>query len=220
MPQGDSQRLGRMGLQAYAQLLVSVHANPGTAKDLAARFGRDAARMRQTLWRMEQLGVVHTVGWERPSRGPGMLIPVFRGGPGVSVPYPNPLRRRAHGRGRELTDPRPELIAFAGLIKAMMEPVTRRDLRVTTGIAHHRIGPVLRILRAGGLCFTAGWQLSASCPAELVQFGKGRNVPRPARQSATVKGRTYRERRRQIEGQLRILGALRGSPVTAMQVAA
>ena len=197
---------GRMGLQAYARILASLRDTPGTAWDLAERFNRGRQRMGETLWRLERGGFVHVSDWVPNLRGRGMLIPRFVFGPGTSAPYPVPLRRKTHGVGLVLSDPRPELVGFMSILRAMEQPVSRAELREATGYSHHRLSELLRCMRALGLVHVAGWNTERiGNPAQLFQFGAGADVRKPRPKSRAEIGRDFRARKNAAAAQRMLL---------------
>lgn len=217
---------GRMGLCVYAQILASITRKPQSAADICADFDRGPQRVRELLWRMTQLRLAHVSGWIRPAIDKGLWLPVFAGGDAPSVPYPrdrNAWSRAPQGSHLPTNDPRPELIAFAAVLRAMAEPASMEDIHSATGISKTHLRNLLRVLHAEGIAHTAGWERAPSeigSPAQLHKFGAGRNVPRPAPKDRRTVSIEWRKRatarKRQLQA-VRILAGHTYAPISEMQ---
>lgn len=182
--------VGRMGWAAYTRILGAIWAEPMSSEECARRFDRGLQKMRELLWRMERAGLVIVCDWVKSertveARHTGMLIPVFcRPMEGrESAPYPRPIARPAHGDTRNLRKPRAEFLAWTNIIEAMRVGATRDEIREETGAAHHRISLLLRVMRECNLVHTADWRRCSGHDGrlcEVVKFGPGRSMRRPA----------------------------------------
>lgn len=211
---------GRMGLCMYARILAFITVEPRTQVEVSQHFDRGAQRVRELLWRMTQLGLAHVVEWRVPPSKRGLLAPVFAGGAGVNVSYPNKLTRAAHGATQAIVDPRPELMAFAVMVKALKGyRCTRARLREVSGVLPHHIRGLLRVLREVGLLHTSGWRRNTDGqPTEFLRFGPGRDAKRPPTKARAAVVRDYVENKRKGRaaawdfafGHLRVQGSQEG----------
>lgn len=202
-----------MGLVQYARVLAEIKTEPKTHEQVSAASGRGKQTMREILWRLEHLRIVHVVEWRRPEKLRSLMAAAFVLGEGESAPYPNALKRATPGSELARNNPRPELIAFATIINALRNGATRAELHRQTGVAHHNIARLLRELRANGLLHIGAWEVrdsTAGKPSEVLQFGPGKDAPRPKTLTAKQKQDRYRMRRRQRTATLRIVGAIAG----------
>lgn len=215
-------RTGRMGLVQYGRVLAAITEQPRTHVAVSAIVDRQPQRIREILWRMEQMGEAHVVRWDQPGSLRGIMCAVFAAGPGKSEPYPRPLKRSAPGSTLARAHPKPELISFCSVLKALREGGTRAEIGAATGIAHMRLSLLLRSLHAARLTHCSGWSREgdSGSPAQVFTLGAGRDVPRPKAQCAKEKQDRYRAKlRRKIAAQ-RIVHAVAGTgriPVHGMQ---
>lgn len=178
---------GRMGLLAWARVLVELHKQPMMALDVVRMRGIPGRgqRVSEQLWQLQRAGLVHVATWVQQRRA-SVYTPVFAGGEGVSAPYPVALTKRpVPGSTRTHVPAGVELVAFIELIRALKEGASRLDLNEATGVYHHRIAPVLAMLRAEGFLHTCGWRKTIDHGGkwtEVVKFGPGVNVRKPVPQ--------------------------------------
>lgn len=206
-------RTGRMGLVQYGRVLAAITEQPRTAVAVSAIVDRQPQRIREILWRMEHMGEAHVVRWDQPEKLRGIMAPVFAAGPGQSVPYPRPLKRSAPGSALAKSHPKPELISFCSVLKALREGGSRAEIGAATGVAHMRLSLLLRSLHAAGLTHCSGWyrEGEAGSPAQVFTLGAGRDVPRPKAQPAKAKQDRYRAKRRALIATQRITHATAGT---------
>ena len=204
-------RTGRMGLVQYGRVLAAI-VEPKTAVAVAAAVDRQPQRIREILWRMEQMGEAHVVRWDQPEKLRGILAPVFAAGPGMSVKYPRPLKRSAPGSTLALAHPKPELISFCSVLKALREGGSRAEIGSATGIAPMRLSLLLRSLHQARLTHRSGWtrERESGGPAEVFTLGSGRDVPRPKAQPPKAKQDRYLAKRRMLIAMQRVTHATAG----------
>jgi hypothetical protein len=224
---------GRLGKPQYAAILCSVYRKPGCLGDILARFlvGGNQCNRRQTmceiLWRMVQLGLLDVTGWVRETGAKGFLSPVFAGGSGRVEPYPGYAREPEAGRkrrdppGSRVLSTRPEMVAFANVVKAMRgASVTRNEIQEATGVHRNHINTTLDALRAGKMLHTSGWipRDNGGAPAMMLTFGPGKDVPRPetmTRQEINARREAGRQAKRQM---LELINATRADPLNRTAV--
>lgn len=212
-PPKDGPRPGRMGLAAYARVLSVVTHKPMAHDDVAAKLGHAAVTVREVLWRMQHMGLVHVIGWLPHKSQRSVLRAVFKGGSGPSVPYPRELRRPTPGSVLARSQPRPALIHFASIVRAFSEGATREEVRERTGITAANLAPLIRCMRSLGILHICDWTRSVASPgkpAEVLQFGVGRDAPRPKAQSRKAIQERYRNRQRAKRATLQVLRATAG----------
>ena len=209
----DMIRTGRMGLVQYGRVLAAITDQPRPHVAVARLVDRQPQRIREILWRMEQMGEAHVSGWQQPEKMRGQLCPVFAAGPGQSVPYPRPLKRAAPGSTLAKAHPKPELISFCSVLKALREGGTRAEIGAATGIAPMRLSLLLRSLHAAGLTHCSDWTRDgdAGKPAQVFTLGAGRDVPRPKAMTSKAKQARFRSKRRALIATQRITHATAGT---------
>lgn len=206
-------RTGRMGLVQYGRVLAAITEQPRTTAAVAGIVARQPQRLREILWRMRQMGEAHVVGWAQTEKLRGILAPVFAAGPGESLPYPKPLKRCEPGSTMARANPKPELISFCSVIKALREGGTRAEIHADTGIAPMRLSLLLRSLHAAGVTHRSAWARESEdgSPAEVFTLGAGRDAPRPKAMTAKAKQDRYRAKRRALIATQRITHATAGT---------
>lgn len=206
-------RIGRMGLVQYGRVLAAITSEPRTHVAVAGMVDRQRQRIREILWRMEHMGEAHVVRWDQPEKKRGQLCAVFAAGPGKSAPYPRELKRAAPGSMLAMSNPKPELISFCSVLKALREGGTRADIGAATGIAPMRLSLLLRSLHAARLTHCSGWYREGNdgSPAQVFMLGAGRDVPRPKALPAKAKQDRYRAKRRALIATQRITHATAGT---------
>lgn len=183
-PPPGTLRPGRDGQAHYARILQMLTEQPRTTAQVAVAFGRHSRQsMRQTLCRMRDMGLARITEWVPTPHQRGMRLPVFSAGQGPNAPYPNALHRPALGSGLVASDPRPELMMFAHVIRGLRHGATRRELIAMSGIARRHLTHLLRTMREIGLIHRSGWEErdeKGGSPSEVFSMGRGRDVPKPA----------------------------------------
>ncbi len=219
---------GRIGKPQYAAIMCSVYSKPGCLGEILARFfvvGNLSNRrqmMNELLWRMAQLGLLDVTGWVREPGGKGFLSPVFAGGSGRIEPYPGYARAPEAGRkrrdppGSRVLSNRPEMVAFANMVKAMRgASVTRKEIQEATGVCLTHMNATLDALRAGKMLHTSGWvpRDNGGAPAMMLTFGPGKDAPRPetmTREEINARRGAGRQAKRRM---LEIINATRADPL-------
>lgn len=212
-PPRHAVRTGRLGLVQYGRVLAAITEQPRTHAEVAAMLGHQPQTVREILWRMQHMGEAHVIGWQQPQRLRGLLAAVFRAGPGPSAPYPRPLRRTEPGAALALRNPKPELMSFCAVLRALRAGCTRAELHQETGVAYMRLSLLVRSLRAAGLVHRCGWQVrddGTGKPAEVFLLGPGRDVPRLPRVPAAQKQAKYLAKRRAGVAMQRMVQATAG----------
>ncbi len=213
----QSRSTGRMGLQAYATVLAAVWDQPATHEDVLEHVGRGGQVLREILWRMEHLGVVREAEWRQPRARRSILGAAFiarHEGDPPSAPYPRPLNKPSPGSTLARNNPRPELVAFANIVRTLRAGATRAEIREATGVAHHRISALLAVMRRLGIVHRSAWEgrdCGAGMPAEVLKLGRGRDCPRLPTLTEQEKQARYRARRSAREAGRRVTAALAGS---------
>lgn len=211
-------RTGRLGLVQYSRVVAFIAQKPRTAVEVARLMGRGAQSLREILWRLEHMGEAHVVEWRAPEKKRSIMAAVFAAGPGTSVPYPRPMKRPVPGSTLAKNNPKPELIAFCSILRALRHGSTRSELHESTGVAQMRLGILLRHMRGAHQVYRCGWATEndrQGAPAEVLKLGNGRDAPRPPAMSAQEKGQRYRDRRRRRVATERVVNALKGvAPIT------
>lgn len=209
--------LSRMGHQAWARVLVGLHREPKTHARIVAERGNsgDGTRLREQLWGLVRMGVAHVCRWECESPSQRVWSPVFAGGPGVNAPYPAKHKRPP---GQVFMERRvnPELLAFSLLIQGLMAGATRAELTEQTGVHHHYIVPLVRLLRELGFAHISGWVRSDAKQAkwaQVLKFGPGADARKPPKQPRLRVARRSDHLRRARQKQIRMIHLTAG-PIT------
>lgn len=206
-------RTGRLGWSAYARIYAAVVDKALTHPEVAEAVGSGSQSVREILWRMEHLRLVHVETWCRHEKGRGPWAARFRAGEGVSAPYPNDTAIDAPGASLAAKNPRPELISFACIMRVLQEGATRADIMEQTGCSHSNLSKLVQTMKGLGIVRISAWQRrpdDSGQPAEVLQLGTGRNAARPEPISDTEKGRRYWTKRRAREAGVRVTMALAG----------
>lgn len=198
-------KIGRFGYATYARMLSLVK-EPASIAHVVEKTGAKRQSVREILWRMERLGLVHVADWQEPTGRSSYMEPLFVIGEGGSAPYPRTVRRAPIGstRGR----PRSELIAFAAIVRLLRQGATRNDLFEQTGVAYMRVSNLLREMRRLGLVHTSDWRCrddGTGRPAEVLSLGAGKNAPRLRTISRAEIQRASRQRRRARAGMVAMI---------------
>lgn len=195
-------RPGRFGLVMYGRVLGLITDQPRTPAAVAVALGRGLQTLREVLHRMAHMGEAHVVAWAKPAHGRGLMQAVFAAGPGASVPYPRPLRRKSPpGSTLARCNPRPELMSFCHVLRLLREGCTRQELHDATGVAYMRASLLLASLHAAGLIHRSGWiardnAAGAGRPSEVFTLGAGKDAKRPPAMTYKERHARYRNRRR------------------------
>lgn len=202
-----SHEKGSFGHTTYAQFLATCK-KPATVSEVCEATGAKTQTVREILWRMERLGLVHVTGWSNLAGRSGSKHPLFRAGEGESVPYPRPLNRLPFGACKG--SPRSELVAFAAIVRMLRDGATRKEIHEQTGVAYMRVSNLLRAMRAHGLIHTGAWlgrESGFGSPTEVLVYGPGKNAPRPPTQSRADIHRRYRQRKLELAQMLMMIHA-------------
>jgi len=166
----------RLALKGYANILRLLELSPSTPPEVAAATGTAECAIREVLRRMESLGLIHAIAWVPSKKGPWRPMYSFRRG--LAVPYPG-SRRTCKTTGWNF---RPELLAFANTMKAVMEgPTTEQDLHELSGQSRTTLRYFMRHCKSIGLVHIGDWHKNPGCvPAPMWSIGKKADKPRPA----------------------------------------
>jgi len=207
---------GRWGLRRYAQILAAIYWKSRSASDVADKLGGlgryGAHSVREVLWGMRDLGLVHVASWA-PHLSPRscFMSPVFAFGQGQDAPYPVPCNRiPGQPAGKWV---RAELTHFATIVRELRDGATRTEICERCGTMHHNLAPLLREMRALSLARVCEWRLresGAGKPAEVWKLGHGKEAARPAPMSNEEIQLRYRTRRRARTLTLRVAHATAG----------
>jgi hypothetical protein len=207
---------GRWGLRRYAQILAAIYWKSRSANDVAEKLGclgtNSAQSVREVLWGMRDLGLVHVRSWSpHPSPRSCVMTPVFAFGPGDDAPYPVPCNRvPGQPAGKWV---RAELTHFATIVRELRTGATRTEICERCGTMHHNLAPLLREMRALSLARVCEWNFresGAGQPAEVWKLGHGKEAQRPAPMSKEERQLRYRTRRRAKTATLRVVHAVAG----------
>lgn len=215
--QPTTQRLGRLGLLAYVRILSIVRDHgPMTHMQVADQFGRADSKMRNIMVAMVRARLLHISAWAEQPHTRGCVPPVFAYGPGVNAIYPRRTGHKIQGATIGLTqrNRRPTIEALGKIFDLLKDGATRAEILDSTGLMHHNLAPVLRLLKGLGMIHVAGYrrrdESSTGSPAQVFQLGDRRDAQRPPRISEAERNAAWRQRRTARASQLGILFALAG----------
>jgi hypothetical protein len=211
-------KTGRWGLRKYAQILATVYWKKRTALEVAGALdsvGKQGHQsVREVLWGMRDLGLVHVCEWCPPEvPRSSLLVARFAFGPGQDAPYPVACNR-VPGVRRNGTWVRAELTHFATIIRVLREGATRTEIHERCGTLHQNLAPLIREMRALAIIRTSAWQLrddGAGLPTEVLSLGHGREAPRPQPKTRAEIGRKHRLRKRARLATLQVVHAIAGN---------
>jgi hypothetical protein len=206
-------RTGRLGWSAYARIYAAVIDKALTHIEAAEAVGAGSQSVREILWRMEHLRLVHVETWCKHYKARGPLAARFRAGEGVSAPYPSATAVDVPGASLAAGNPRSELISFAHIMRALQDGATRADIMDQTGCSHSNLSKLLRTMKGLGIVHVCSWQRRCDepgQPAEVLQLGAGRNAPKPKPIDGAERARRYWVKRRAREAGVRVSMALAG----------
>lgn len=196
----------------YADVLVAIAKKKQTAIELAEASGYCRVHIRQLLRRMRDLGLIHIDHW-KPQSVRNVMSPVWAFGKGVDAPLPLTKSGRVTQRDPEAAgrlQPRIELVTFANLVKAMVEPQTCLSLANVAGTDRNWTYRVLNHMHAIKLVHIAEWETRSrgGQPSAMFQIGSKADAPRPRPMGAKEASRRRSQQRQQRKQMLRIVHAL------------
>lgn len=196
----------------YADVLASIAKKKQTAIELSEASGYCRVHIRQLLRRMRDLGLIHIDHW-KPQSIRNVMSPVWAFGKGVDAALPvtksgKVTRRDPEALGR--LQPRLELVTFANLVKAMVEPQSCLGLAQTAGTDRNWTYRVLHHMHSIKLIHIAEWEPRprGGTPTAMYQIGRKTDAPRPVPLGAKEASRRRSEQRQQRKQMLRIVHAL------------
>lgn len=165
----------RLALSGYANILRLLERTPSTAPEVAAITKTTPSAIREVLRRMESLGLIHAIAWVPSKKGPHRAMYSFRRG--SPQPYPG-IRRACKSTGWNY---RPELVAFANTIRALIEgPMTEQDLHELSGQSRTTLRYLMRHCKSIGLVHIAEWHKDdGRTPSPMWAIGNKADAPRP-----------------------------------------
>jgi hypothetical protein len=168
----------RLGMRGYLCVLGFLAAGPATSVDVAEAFDTTRQRARELLWRMAELGMVHTAGTRRVSRA-GPAVALWGYGPGAVERKGIPSRERF-----------PELVQLRAVLQAFEEPAQVKRVAEAVGSGYMVVMELIRIARNLGLCHVFDWDC-ANANGSGVQvpsfvMGAGCDARKPRRMGAKV----------------------------------
>lgn len=172
-----------MGFAGLACILAMTK-KPTSPHDVVKTVGIGIKRASGILRQFWLLGLVHRVGWIKPTNG--FPTPVYQIGDGEDVP----AMIGSKGRPHAYADMRPKImeprvVAFASAVQAMELPVTVVELCRQSGLSESRLRELLRVMNAPdiGLAYIAGYEPrddGMGALSALWCYGiNKRNAPRP-----------------------------------------
>ena len=202
----------RLCWKGYASILRRTQLAPSTYSELAAHIDAGLPNVRRIVNRMHDLRLVHIAGWERRT-AKGCFEALFAFGAGQDAPYPSGSRpgekRRTPPAMMSRYRQRPELMAFAHIVRALAVPTTRKELLEATGATLSNLAIFLRHCKAIGLVRVAAWDASRpGMPAEALQIGDAPDAKRPKPLPRSEVQRRCRERRKEREAASALMAAI------------
>lgn len=162
----DNLKRQRLGMAGYVPLLAAM---PGTIVEIGERTGVCQTTAYKLVREFHRLGIVHRSGLV-PGKLRSTPRPIWSSGPGVDVPVKRERRARVV---------RPQVIAFASVIKALAEPRTIAELSDETGVCRGVISAIVKALRARRLSHVGEWERRHGCPIARHVWGRGGDARRP-----------------------------------------
>jgi hypothetical protein len=170
----------RLCWRGYASILRAVQVEPLNITDIAIRLQCGLNNLRRIINRMHDLRLVHIARWDKRKDKKNFQA-VWAFGGADDAPYPDGSKKPGTPRGPNAWGMhRPELIAFANIIRALAVPVTRAELVECSGSTSCNISRLMRHCAAIKLVRIAAWDTSKpGKPAAALQLGTGPDAPRP-----------------------------------------
>jgi lambda repressor-like predicted transcriptional regulator len=194
----------RLATQGYADILAALRHRPVPSSTIAATIGVSRTTANEVLKRMVSLGIAHISDWRASPKGPSQ--PVYAFGPGTPAPYPG---KKAWARCDARLHFRPDLMAFANCVLAMLDgPTTRQDLSDLSGLSKSTLSNLLKHCRALKLVRVADWFHSAGPVAAMYAIGSSPDTPRPAPETKAAHWKRYDQKRRSRQALLRLIPSL------------
>lgn len=202
----------RLCWKGYASVLRFTQLAPRTYGEIAEHLGAGVANVRRIVNRMHDLRLVHIVGWEKRTLK-GCWQALFAFGAGKDAPYPTGKRpgqeRRTPPSEMSRYRQRPEMLAFAQIVRALTVPVTRKELMEETGATLSNLAILIRHCKAIGLIRVAAWDTSRpGKPAEALQIGDAPDAKRPKPMTRSEVQRRARLRRKERDANSVLMAAI------------
>lgn len=145
----------------YATVLRALQEEPRTSVQLAADLSANITGVQILLGRMCDLGLVHECDWVRTVRR-ARMVPVW--GFGKVGRVASPSTGRLPERKPMAYRHRPQLIAFATIVRALAEqPSTALGLSEATGCERNQLYKLLLHCERIGLARVSGWEVRDDC---------------------------------------------------------
>lgn len=170
----------RLGWSGYADILRALQRKPMTSRQVSERFGIGILTTRILLGRMLDFRLVHRCAFVK-QHAHASEVPVWAYGYQPCATSKTRTGGTKAGPLRAATV-RPELIAFAAILKSLDgAPVTYAQVVATTGCTIQHIGYLIQHMRKIGMARIADWQPPATpgTPAAMYQLGCGADAKRP-----------------------------------------
>ena len=184
----------RLGLCGYAVILRQLQLEQLTSRGVSEAFHLGILSTRLLLGRMLDLGLVYRPNWIR-ERARGSFVPVWSAGslPCAATPHGASGVKRVN-----LTawNAKPELVAFASVVRALQHPSSLHNLVEQTGISFQHVSRLIRHCCAIGLVRVEDWEFERGTTAQPVYgLGSAPGKPKPPIQSRREIEQRYRQRR-------------------------
>lgn len=143
MPYTPGRKGSRLMGVGYCKIMARIHRGGASWIEVAAETGCTRLSAQSILNDMEQLGLIHVAEWRRVPRGKHwtQAIKVYALGEVESAPWPGVGAPKA----RTKTQPAPEVVAFASLVRALqIEPLHKEGAAVETGMARRSVQQIVR----------------------------------------------------------------------------
>jgi hypothetical protein len=176
-----------IGFVALAKILAATK-TPVTAAQVAATCGIAPSCAKSLMHQFRVLGLVHRVGFVKPTHG--CSSPVYLIGQGENVPAPVMLKGRRKGQPQPHIDHRPAIqarvLTFSAIVQSMQDgPVTAATVIAQAHCGEPNGRAAIKALRSVGLCYVSDYALRDITQGPLVQlyeYGYKKDAKRPKRQ--------------------------------------
>lgn len=126
---------------------------PATAPQLAERLGCDYNGLQKNMRRMGELGLIRERGWVMSGQN-WTAVWASDG----KAPMPKPGRDGQPRSGVKRYRLKPELIAFAGIVRCLREGATVRAMEASTGCGYNNIAALMRFCEQIGFARVIEWE--------------------------------------------------------------
>lgn len=173
-----------IGFVALAKILAATK-SPMTAAQVAATCGITPICAKSLMHQFRILGLVHRVGYVKPTHG--YSSPVYLIGEGENVPAPLLTKGPRKGQPQPHIDHRPAIqsrvLTFSAIVKSMQDgPVTAPTVLAQSHCGVWNGRSAIKALRSVGLCFVSDYALRDITQGPLIEryeYGDKKDARRP-----------------------------------------